>query len=233
MPLELIPGPSETEDEYRTRCQQLKRSDSPLFSPLAKHLFEVEAPWVSLHYKNKGLHFWEGGCTWIEGESVTLQLKKVFETKSRYLLLYSKEELIAHEVVHAARSAFEEPLFEEVLAYQTASSSFRKYMGPLFRSSKEVLGLWLTLATLFITPWIGTAVSFFFVFRLIRTQRLFASAKRKALTLVPPEKVLPLLVRLSDQEILTLARSASTRNLKVWIEEQTSFRWRLIKDEYF
>ena len=166
---------------------------------------------IEIRYSNKGLRFWEAGCTWMEDPPV-LQLRKVFETKERYLGLISKQELIEHEAVHALRFKYDEPRFEEVLAYQTSRSPFRRYFGPFFRTPKESL---LFMALLALVPLVfpygllplGSVVTCGLV-RLVRTQRVFAKAKRNLEQRV--ENPLRILVGMTDTQIEQLAAGKSS-----------------------
>ncbi len=165
---------------------------------------------VEFSFSNKGLLPWEGGCLWErEGEKPLLQLRKVFKKQERFLWLYTRTEIIAHELVHARRLHFNEPIFEEVLAYRTSSSAFRRFFGPLFRSSKESLFFVLTLPTLFFLPMIYIGVLGFFLIRLFRVQCLFARAKRRLMKdLGDEERVFQHLILLTDKEIITIAHDA-------------------------
>lgn len=152
-------------------------------------------------YSNKGLRFWEAACLWYDGEKAIIQLRASLKEKEHYLGIVSKKELIAHEKVHAKRMHFNEPIFEEILAYQTSRSKFRRFFGPFFRTPRESL---LYVIALFLVPFIPYLIwpflfitSFGFV-RLIRAQRIFARAKK----LKPFAK----LVEMTDQEIIAVAK---------------------------
>ncbi|MCP5470336.1 MAG: hypothetical protein H7A36_07535 [Chlamydiales bacterium] len=133
---------------------------------------------VTIKYSNKGLRFWEAGCTWIENGDATIQLRTCFKAKERYLGLISKKELLAHEMVHAMRAHLNEPRFEEVLAYQTSSLAFRRYFGPFFRTPRESL---LFMVALLVTPFfwpLPTLLVGVGLLRLVRTQRTYAKARK-------------------------------------------------------
>ena len=100
-------------------------------------------------YSNQGLHFWEGAAVWTGGDKPPrLQLKRGFQ-KGKWGI-YSRDEVLAHEAVHLARMCFDEPRFEELLAYRVSESRFRRYWGPLFRRPSEV---WFFLGALVIGFW--------------------------------------------------------------------------------
>ena len=65
------------------------------------------------------------------------QLRQKFRDSRRYLGLYDRDELIAHELCHVGRMMYQEPKYEEVLAYRTSKSTFRRWFGPIVQSSWE------------------------------------------------------------------------------------------------
>lgn len=163
---------------------------------------------LDIIYSNKGLRFWEGGCTWTEGERTWVQLRKVFEKKERYLG-YTREEIIAHERVHLLRKNFQEPVFEEILAYQTSSSPFRRFFGPVIRSSKETFFFLLLLCAAPFEPilYLGVLLlSGLAIGRLVRNQKIFARTKLNVIEIVGREKAFSILIRLKDKEILALSK---------------------------
>lgn len=70
---------------------------------------------ISFYYSSRGLRPWEAGATW--GREIRLQ--PAFKTRQRWRLA-QRDEVIAHEIVHALRYELNEPLFEEMLAFSTA-----------------------------------------------------------------------------------------------------------------
>lgn len=150
-------------------------------------------------YSNKGLLPWQGGCTFIEEGKIKIQLRKAYEHKNKIYGIYPKEEIITHELVHAKRMHLEEPCFEEILAYYTSKSSFRRYVGPLFRSSSESILFLLSFFPLIVNPlytFAALLIPLYFIARLIKYQRIFLRALKKE----PFEK----LMQMTDQEIKDL-----------------------------
>lgn len=206
----IIRGPCETEKEFLSRAEQLS---SCVFShpalEITQKLFSFSPDWVEVCFTNQGLLPWQGGCTLIEGHFIKIQLRKAFLYKKKIYGIYSRDELIAHEFVHAARMAFEEPLFEEILAYRTSTTRFRRYWGPLFRSSFESFVFVLCLAGAFVNPLytIGLLLGpLYYIGRLVRLQNIF----RRALKRLPLSE----LVRLSDKEIIAVSRGLMTFALR-------------------
>lgn len=227
----------------------LKRSD-------VKHIFHICPDWLVSFYQNNKLPFWQGAATWIYEDSendvklALLQLRKGLK-KGKYLGIYELDEIIAHESVHAARMTFDEPVFEEHLAYLTSSSTLRRIFGSLFRKSYEffllflfLMGIFLGMSldllgsvsfayTLFRASYIGMIS--LFAFGLIRLgyrhiHFLLAYKKIEKLTVFP----FPVMLRLRDREIIHFARSSLEEIQKYLLQEkEKSLRWRLINLAYF
>lgn len=161
-----IPGPTETKEEFEKRvayCNSLRstliegegipvQEQQQCLSEAAQNsVYGINPSWIPLVYSNHKLAPWHGGCAWIfqmddqAPLGAFMQLRKPFRFKSSYLS-YSRNELLAHEVCHIARMAFEEPVFEEHLAYRTGAISWRKWLGPIIRNSVESMFFFLSLA---------------------------------------------------------------------------------------
>ena len=57
--------------------------------------------------------------------------------KNRFYRLYSQEEVVGHEMIHAARHLFNSSRFEEILAFQTSPNLFRRFLGPISQRPYE------------------------------------------------------------------------------------------------
>jgi hypothetical protein len=208
--LGLFPGPDEEESSFLKRvsyCLALPKNERGVFSSIEND-YGFSPTWVQIDYSNKGLLPWEGGCTWIFQEDensplrTTLQLRKVFETKASYLKLYTKEEILTHELAHVGRAAFEEPKFEEFLAYRTSPNSFRRLFSPLLERAFEA---YIFLAFLVIGYLLSSALPSILaiaaLLRLRRRHKTFQRAVKHLKTLLGGEAE-PFLYRLKDEEII-------------------------------
>jgi hypothetical protein len=214
----LIPGPHESEEAFLNRAQESVSSTTPISLPL----FGFCVDWIEVRYSNKKLPFWEGAALWT-GEECYIQLREGFKT-GRYLG-YSREEVLTHEAVHAARVAFEEPKFEEVLAYRTSQNSLRKWVGPLFRRPWESAVLVCSLgAAVFGYFWMPLAILGCLGARLARAQFILTRCLRK----------IPLsgLVCLSDKEINQFSK-LSSEEIKRALQQDTTFRGRFLRVRIF
>lgn len=230
----LIPGPDETEDLFLQRIGKVPTScgENRISSDAWQEaglstdaLFGFSPDWIQAYYSNQGLRPWEGAAVWL-GDYPMIQLRSSFQRGS-FLKVYKREEVLAHEAAHAARIQFEEPRFEELFAYRTSKSTWRKLFGPLFRNPQETL-LFLSstgismVGSLFINELLSLlpiALLFFFSVRLLKTYSTFSQALRRA--------SLAFLFRLTDKEIAFFAH-ASEEQIHHYRQQQTSLRWRLL-----
>jgi hypothetical protein len=146
------------------------------------------------------------------------------------------------------RLMFDEKRFEEILAYQTSKNRFRRYFGPLFSSPTEskiflalmlvpLLAFWaeiifdgdLYAGILFLLPPFTLG---FGIFRLHRSQRIFAKALRhlQKITTDPFEVA----IRLTDVEMELFAKSTPEDIYSfAGIQKDTSLRWKQLFLAYF
>lgn len=172
--LGLIPGPTEDEFTFLRRaeyCLELKETlaketnghlplpqteqvTAPLLDEglsLSERLYGIAPTWIPLALSNEKLAPWHGGCAWIfqwkenSPLGALLQLRKGWQTKKRMFGMYKRNEVIAHELAHVGRMAFEEPKNEELFAFQSSSSWLHRILGPIVNSSIEAMALFLLL----------------------------------------------------------------------------------------
>lgn len=270
-----IPGPHETLEEFQKRvdfCKSLKKRILEESSPfgftgeeeekilseglsLTKKLFDMEPSFVPLFFSDEKLFPWHGGAAWIfqltEGGPLgaILQLRKAFHKKRNYLGLYPRDELIAHELAHVGRMAFEEKKYEEIFAYQTSTSHLMKKMGALLQSAKESytfaflllallmldfyalffldLSVYLPLQLFKLVPLLFLLYSFF---RLEARQKTLANAERK-LEAIGGENAPFILYRLTDREIEQFSKMSKEEILQ-YLQEEPSLRIQVIKEAY-
>lgn len=272
----LIPGPDESETDFEKRVKvalALPLEEEPSLGKafmlkdfiknnsefVSKKLFDIYPGWVPVYFSNYQLMPWQGGCAWFyqlseEGPIQTcFQLRKQFAYSSKYLGLYKRDELISHESTHVGRMAFEEPKFEEVLAYQTAHSTFRKWVSPIIQSAKEslifVIFLLVTMIleflflyfalpdTLFLILWMKLILCGLVIFGIGRLW-IRQSQLKKCLTrikeIIPnKDNALAFVYRLTDSEIILFSKS-STEEIKLYInnKKDNELRWKVITLAY-
>jgi hypothetical protein len=225
----VIPGPNESEEAFLSRYSLPSQK-------IAHKLDHFLIDWVPVLYKNEGLRFWEGACTWIDDSQAVLQMRKQFRNRTLLWGMYSKKELVDHELVHAVRLKFDEPKFEEFLAYSRSQNKFRRFFGPIYQNPKETL-LYVVLAALVpIPPLTSFMLPIFFgvtalaLARLIYRQTLFQRAFQTASKILKCESEVPsFMVHLTDHEITLFAKG---KGVEDYISQQRCLRWRQIKLAY-
>ncbi len=243
----IFPGPRESVSGFLQRAE----SGSISSDALVPSLFQMTPHWIKIQKSSKNLHLWEAAATWIE----ELEQGKI-DCQIQIHPRHSKSSVLAHEMVHAVRMGFEEPYFEEILAYQTASHPIRRYLGPLFLKTYEpkvflsfVLFSWSLALTEILFDWdIG---GFYFLFlpilfiagcslRLFVLQRTFQKCLANLKEIIREGKdPLSMAIRLTDAEIQKFAKASSSEILEAMLsyqkEETTlhSIRWRQIFLEFF
>ncbi len=219
------PGPSETEDFFKSRIVKVRGIFKAPFileklSPLPLHL-EPISPSFPFFRSSKKLPFWFGAMTWIceieKGIKVAvlqLPLKKRFSWTR-------EEEFIAHEKVHALRSSFSESRFEEILAYRTSPTFFRRFLGPLFQKPIESYLFLLSSFLAIVSPFIPLLFFLFLFIRLSFNQRVFHKALKKlSKETAYSEEVIRLF---TDKEISLTAKGEFSKLPK------NSLRWKQIE----
>ncbi len=242
----ILPGPGENKEEFLKRGQNLFKNDpsadtKTFLNENLKKLFDVSFDWISFEYTRKGMHFWEAAYVKIDKDQFIMRLNKVFEKKTKYLGMYAKDEVIAHECCHVARMRYPESKFEEIFAY-SLSTGFRKFFGPIFQNSFESLllillvgfsaacDLYFSSSLKLILASKATLGSYLGVLlvRLFTRRRTFSKCLKKIKGLVKDQKhAMPLLFRLQDCEIVLFSR-ASIGEVKEYISEQSELRWEMI-----
>lgn len=265
----LIPGPKETEENYLKRSEfclaelnhliarfapkDFKEYDCELKSSWLKQAADLNRPyaiaplWVPLFFSNWKMMPWQGASTWIfqlEENMPTgamIQLRKSLYKRESLLGLYSKEELIAHELCHVARMEFEEPKYEEFLAYRTSKRVFSRYFGPLVQSVSEsrwfmILLLMILILEVFylyqgayhlmFNPWIYSLPLV-----LLSTSAIRLFFRHRTLEKTAKKVGEEILFRLTDSEIEKIAK-LSKEEVANFMNEQTSFRWQFIRECY-
>lgn len=219
----LIPGPYEDEIAFFKRLSNCRDLGFCIKQPL----FGFFIDWVPIVISNKNLLPWEGAAVWISQQApVQIQLRKTFLRTSFFLK--DKSEFLAHEAVHAARCQFEEPQFEEVLAYQTSKSCFRKFWGPLFQSSKESTLFMITFIASFVSHWLFSgpfyllALAFIgcLIYRLLKKQHIFKKCLKKT--------SYPFMLCLKDEEIKRFSRMPR-QDILSDIQQKSSLRHHLLR----
>lgn len=261
----LIPGPKEEEKQFLARTKALNQffsyppeeidrfltdGDWIAARETTQHLFGFSPDWIVAYYSNARLSFFQGAATWISTRGdlriPVVQLKEKFETGSLHKL-YRREEVLAHEAVHAARMQFDEPIFEEFFAYKTSPHGWRRFFGPIFQRPWEahvfilllLIPLGIEVARFFypdISPFFAYVPFIFFALLLVRLLTLHltlaVALKRMKNVLKNPTKCWAAAVCMTDREIFQFAYLPK-KKIEKFLKKQHSLRWKLLHDSYF
>lgn len=271
----LFPGPAESEENFTKRARYCLNLDKNLETAvgailpfkvkdratkeilkeaeqITDPLYGIKPEWTPIFFSNYQLSPWHGGCAWIfqlNEETPTaafLQLRARFRVQTKYLGIYRREELIAHELSHVGRMMYNEPKFEELLAFRSSKCKWRQFFGPIFQSSREtlffilLLGLviFTQLALITVSPqwslalfWVPLLFIVFGIGRLIWKHWKFSLCLKNLNGLI--EKPEHLAYRLLDDEIILFGKKQSSILNYIDEQEKVSFRWKFLKSIYF
>ena len=209
-------------------------------------LYDFSIDWVPGFYTNTSMGILYAGCALYAYEDffAIFILRKSFQKKARWLI-YSRTELMAHELCHIARIGFRSEVYEEYFAYQTASSGFRRFIGGVLRTTRDT---WLMLGSVLvlllaqiINVFRGVQTFAFFLLplaagaylltRYFVALRRVRQAERNLAAAFGEEAARPLLFRASDDDIAAMAPLSDPGELRNWIDTRAkdSIRWQLNK----
>lgn len=119
---------------------RIDRSILQEVAPVTENVYGFSVDWVPGFFPEKGLGLLWGGCSIDAYEEIPqlFIIRKSFKTKKRFLI-YSREELTAHELCHVARNPIQDSVYEEHFAYAVSKSAFRRYTGNCFKTEKDAL----------------------------------------------------------------------------------------------
>lgn len=268
----LIPGPEENEEAFEERavfCLHIKeilnvdasfkweeKADSYLkeaFS-ITKELYGIEPTWVPLIFSDEKLLPWHGGAALIfqmseqSPISALLQLRKRLFYKQNYFGMIERKELIAHELSHIGRMLFDEPVFEELLAYRSSSSWISRNLGGLVESASESLLFVFVLLLIFLLDllflfygspliflkafWLKLIPAGLIVYALVRLfvkKRIFYKCLENLKKIFgSKEKANAVVYCLTDHEIKEFAKMSALQ-IKEYIENEQSFRFQSLR----
>ncbi|MFA6929643.1 MAG: hypothetical protein WCT05_04900 [Lentisphaeria bacterium] len=213
---------------------------------ITQALYRFKVDWVSGFFVDPAYSLLFGGCAYYFYPDffALFIIRKSFREKARWLF-YQRSELLAHELCHVARVSFAAQIYEEIFAYQTATTAFRRFFGGIFRSPRDSF-LFLGVSGLLLINQIGKAflfpnlpswpfwclLVFTFAWLLARHCRVMQTLRRarKTITCLFPEAdSLPVLFRCNDNEIRDLASLHNPQEAQTWLENRknSSLRWRI------
>ena len=212
-------------------------------------LFGFRCDWVpGFFFPARPLSFFGGYAFYFFPEFFAMFLARNEFRKRQKWLFIERDELVSHEMCHIARAALESQAYEELFAYQTATTAFRRFTGGIFREQLDsFLFLGATFLLLFwqmtrafafpqLPAWPGWAILaadfLFLLARHCRTYHRFTAARDKLTRLYGNETTArAVLFHASDAEIPQLAKA---RNPAELLDEWsvTQLRWQIVQHRF-
>jgi len=126
---------------------------------ITSEAYGFSVDWVPGFFLSKGLGLLWGGCavSFADDPLPVFLIRAVFAERRKWLF-YRREELLAHELCHVARSPLRDAKYEETFAYRVSPSRFRSYFGGCFERQHDAL---LFLAPFFMLLAAQTAKLYF------------------------------------------------------------------------
>jgi hypothetical protein len=221
-------------------------------SEYTKKVYNFSVNWIPGFYLTKGLGLLTGGCAATTETGFTFFLiRSGFSSKNKWLW-YSRNELLSHELCHAAREPVKDRRLEEFFAYKLSTSPLRRYLGNCFQGTFDAILLLLPLFLLLAMQVINTffhatipiiifwIIAFIYPsFLLIRNQlyRNYYFKAQKSLfsaygNNIPSDSIL---FRCNSKETIQIGKFInSPTELKKWIEDNTrnKLRWKIITKRF-
>lgn len=229
--------------------QQQDRIPDNLFQEpqeLTEKLYRFKADWVAGFFVDPAYGLLFGGCAYYFYPDffALFIIRRSFRDKARWLV-YQRSELLAHELCHVARVSFMAHIFEEIFAYKTATTAFRRFFGGIFRSPKDsflfigasCLLLMNQICRAFLFPqlpswpmWSLLAITLaWLILRLLRDMKILRKAQKHLAFIFPKQNILPVIFRCNDHEIRELATLNEPHNAQTWLNNRksASLRWKI------
>lgn len=254
--LGLIPGPKEKKEDFFLRASYSLNIQSKIPSSSfnidialedAENIYDISPKWVPVLCEKKGLFPWHGGSSWIFQLKETDPLCALIQLHP-HCRWKKADEIALHELCHIGRLAFQEPKFEEVIAYRSSKSSFSKYLGGLIQNKIEsllfvivislilIIDIYLlfngTLEQMITFTWLKLIPAFMLLYVFIRNfilQRQFDSALKNLQPFF--NRPMAVIYRLTDKEIIQFSKWKKDK-IKNYIDNQESLRWKVIRLSY-
>ncbi|MCM8532306.1 MAG: hypothetical protein NE330_14180 [Lentisphaeraceae bacterium] len=133
---------------------------------ITSDLYDFKIDWVPGFYITPDFGMLFGGCAYsFDPDFFSLFIiRNSFKKKNKWLF-YERDELMSHELCHVARFALKSNTYEEMFAYQTSTSGFRRKFGSMMRAAWEtylfmaiLLGMLVTQVSLiiFYSKWLAS-----------------------------------------------------------------------------
>ena len=215
------------------------------FAETEKH-YGFAAKWVPGFFPASGLGLLWGGCSISSTEETPTLfiIRSSFRNRDKYFI-YSRKELISHELCHAVRVPIGDMTYEEHFAYALSSSALRRYTGNCFKSEKDAIFFLLPLFFLLliqfmrisylpdIPSWPFWILAFvwpvFLIFVNIRERKQYFKAEN-ALRNIGSKNPAAVLFRCNTAEIESFAKCRTPEETEKLLAEKSvsDLRWKVM-----
>ena len=210
-----------------------------------EQLFAFRADWVPGFYVSPRFSWLFGGCAY----SFHPDLFTVFIIRQNFAVqdkwfLYSRRELLAHELSHVARTSIDSTRFEERFAYMTGETGFRRHIGGAFHQPSDVflmLGtLFLQMTQISLVPrlpiWPFWLITLGFIAHLalrhVQDGRRLERALNRLRTAFG-NNARAVLFRCTDAEVVELAALPADSALAPWLAARANdLRWQIVAKRF-
>lgn len=214
--LGFIPGPNESRSQFFLRVRKTREYLKTL-PP------EKKCSYPFIHQtESKKAPFWIGGCTQIF-EHAGVRMASI-ELNKRLKL----PEVLAHECVHYRRLMFDEPQYEEILAFSTSNTWRNKWGALLEQGSKSLF------FTMYAISLIGCLTNYGMLVLLpLMTLGFYARRLKKKLKkyetikTTVPECLHKILIGFTDKEF-ELLNTSSINNIHSYFKKGTTIRHKML-----
>ncbi len=232
----------------------------PIFSEAQKRtstLYDFTITWIPGFFTNERMGWLFAGCALYHQDdfSALFLIRKSFQHHDKWLI-YSRNELIAHELCHIAHIGFNMKNYEELFAYQTAESRFRRICGGLLRSTTDTYLLLGSAVVMMVAQFLNLAIRppsewrnhpmpiiyllclmfmLYVILRYLFYFRRYQMAHQAIASIADGRYATAVLFRCSETEIKLIAKINLRDKLIHWIScrASQSMRWKIIKEKYF
>lgn len=218
---------------------------------ITEKAYSFRIGWVPGFFLSESLSFLWGGCAIsFPEECYSIFLIRSSFARMKRWFIYRRDELLSHELCHAARMPVGDRFFEEHFAYRLSFSALRRYMGNCFQYKYDsiffILPVFLLLAVQIITTFTSWAIPVYpfwilaFVyplFLLSRNQLCRNCCKRAERVLAEAGINNPyaVLFRCTKNEIFEISRLKRNNNgLKDFVKNKcaSDLRWKVIRHRF-
>jgi hypothetical protein len=214
-----LPGPDESKNKFFERIEKVEKILQNPSAFFKKPLTPLQGCFL-LEENSKNL-FFHGSSTLIYQIEEGINFP-IIKSPSKFSKLFvTEDEILNHELVHARRCQFDESKYEEILAFRTSFSPFRKNLSPIISSNNDLIAFFLAIFFCFISLIPLSLLLLFFSTRLAFRQKTIHKCIRYLKSKTPSYE--QILTAMTDEEILFLSKKQFHKI------DFTLYRWQFIQ----